>query len=75
VSPNGPRAEAARSGRARHPGLPALERSRAFLERIAGISTGLAHPNLDPDLAALAATVTRLWLNSLRIPDETATCG
>jgi len=76
-----------------------LERSRAFLERNAGFISrlqldGIADPDLDPelaalalsvmvsrsayavlavdlleaDLAALAATVTRLWLNALKIP-------
>jgi AcrR family transcriptional regulator len=75
-----------------------LERSRSFLQRNAGFISrlqraGLADPDLDPeltalalsvmvsrsayavfavgvcdaDVAALAATVTRLWLNSLQV--------
>jgi AcrR family transcriptional regulator len=83
-----------------------LERSRAFLERNGGFirrlqDDGLADPELDPelaalalsvmvsrtayavlavglcdaDLAALAATVTRLWLNGLRVPGPPAATG
>lgn len=80
-----------------------LERSRSFLERNAGFirrlqHAGVADPDLDPelaalalsvmvsrsayavfavgicdaDVAALAATVTRLWLNGLQVAGEPA---